>query len=209
MPAVGLGYWKVPPAQAPSLTVDAIGAGYRHLDCASDYGNEPGVGQGITEALSKGLCSRDDLWVTSKLWNTYHRPEHVHLLLAVIQAEPQPLAGVDLESALQDQVLAGDLVVAGGDVIAMGRRDFGREAAALDPAVDHALRPQLADGLIELLDLSIGLHVDLVEPEQIRLVVREEFLDLRLGKGGDVAVEILPLGIGIIPDIVLFVMVAY
>ncbi|MFY7877197.1 MAG: aldo/keto reductase [Pirellula sp.] len=77
MPAVGLGYWKVPPAQAPSLTVDAIGAGYRHLDCASDYGNEPGVGQGITEALSKGLCSRDDLWVTSKLWNTYHRPEHV------------------------------------------------------------------------------------------------------------------------------------
>jgi len=81
MPAVGLGYWKVNPAQAPSLTVEAIHAGYRHLDCASDYGNESGVGQGITQALSKGVCSREDLWVTSKLWNTYHHPEHVRTAL--------------------------------------------------------------------------------------------------------------------------------
>jgi D-xylose reductase len=55
----------------------AIGAGYRHLDCACDYGNEREVGAGIAAALRAGLCRRDELWVTSKLWNTYHEPKHV------------------------------------------------------------------------------------------------------------------------------------
>ena len=55
----------------------AIGAGYRHLDCACDYGNEREVGAGIATALRDKLCRRDELWVTSKLWNTYHEPKHV------------------------------------------------------------------------------------------------------------------------------------
>ena len=51
--------------------VDAIRIGYRHLDCACDYGNEEQVGEGIRRALEEGLvASRSDLWVTSKLWNT-------------------------------------------------------------------------------------------------------------------------------------------
>ena len=77
MPAVGLGYWKVEKSTAASLTVEAIKAGYRHLDCAADYGNEENVGEGIAEIARQSLCKREDLWVTSKLWNTYHRPEHV------------------------------------------------------------------------------------------------------------------------------------
>jgi D-xylose reductase len=77
MPSVGLGYWKVDNADAAQLTVDAIKAGYRHLDCAADYGNEANVGEGMNRALASKLCNRDDLWVTSKLWNTCHRPEHV------------------------------------------------------------------------------------------------------------------------------------
>jgi D-xylose reductase len=51
--------------------------GYRHFDCACDYGNEREVGDGLRKALSGGLCRRDDLWITSKLWNTFHAPEHV------------------------------------------------------------------------------------------------------------------------------------
>ena len=77
MPAVGLGYWKVEQTSAAALTVEAVKIGYRHLDCAADYGNEANVGDGIAEVARRGLCRRDDLWVTSKLWNTYHRPEHV------------------------------------------------------------------------------------------------------------------------------------
>jgi D-xylose reductase len=76
-PSVGFGLWKVPNAAAAAMTFEAIRAGYRHLDCAADYGNEAEVGQGIERALGEGLCRREDLWVTSKLWNTYHRREHV------------------------------------------------------------------------------------------------------------------------------------
>jgi diketogulonate reductase-like aldo/keto reductase len=77
MPAVGLGLWKQEREQAAQLVRDAIAIGYRHLDSAADYGNEPEVGEGIKQALSEGLCQREDLWITSKLWNTFHRPEHV------------------------------------------------------------------------------------------------------------------------------------
>ncbi|WP_414663347.1 aldo/keto reductase [Horticoccus sp. 23ND18S-11] len=76
-PLVGLGTWKLPKPQAPALVQAAIRAGYRHLDCACDYGNEPEVGAGIAAALRDGACRRDELWVTSKLWNTYHEPKHV------------------------------------------------------------------------------------------------------------------------------------
>ncbi len=76
-PDVGYGFWKVENGKAADLAVQAIEIGYRHLDCASDYGNEADVGVGIQRALQQGLCRRDELWVTSKLWNTNHRPEHV------------------------------------------------------------------------------------------------------------------------------------
>ena len=55
----------------------AVDIGYRHLDSASDYGNEVEAGQGIARCLADGTVRREDLWVTSKLWNTHHRKEHV------------------------------------------------------------------------------------------------------------------------------------
>lgn len=77
LPAVGMGFWKVGRDAAAEVTQQAIETGYRHLDCACDYGNEAEVGRGIAAALQSGTVTREQLWVTSKLWNTYHRPEHV------------------------------------------------------------------------------------------------------------------------------------
>jgi D-xylose reductase len=77
MPTVGLGFWKVPQPAAAELVIDAVRAGYRHFDCACDYGNEAEVGAGLRAALDQKLCRRDELWITSKLWNTYHAAEHV------------------------------------------------------------------------------------------------------------------------------------
>lgn len=77
MPIVGLGLWKIPREATADLVCEAVAQGYRHLDGACDYGNEVEAGEGIRRALDRGLCSREDLWITSKLWNTYHRPEHV------------------------------------------------------------------------------------------------------------------------------------
>ena len=77
MPAVGLGTWKIEREATAQTVQEAISIGYRHIDSASDYGNEVEAGNGIKAAISAGHCSREDLWVTSKLWNTFHRPEHV------------------------------------------------------------------------------------------------------------------------------------
>ena len=77
MPAIGLGLWKIPNDACEQVVYDAITEGYRCLDSACDYGNELEVGRGIKKALDEGYVKREDLWITSKLWNTYHRKEHV------------------------------------------------------------------------------------------------------------------------------------
>ena len=77
MPAVGLGLWKLDLDEVADTVYNAIKTGYRHLDSAADYGNEKQVGEGIARAIADGLCRREDLWITSKLWNTFHRQEHV------------------------------------------------------------------------------------------------------------------------------------
>ncbi|MEM9171405.1 MAG: aldo/keto reductase [Pseudomonadota bacterium] len=77
MPQVGLGLWKIAPTDTAQMVYDAIEAGYRHIDSAADYANEREAGEGIQRAINDGLCTREELWITSKLWNTFHAPEHV------------------------------------------------------------------------------------------------------------------------------------
>ncbi len=77
MPVIGLGLWKVDGAAAPALVEEAARVGYRHFDCASDYGNEADVGVGLQNIVRSGTARREDLWVTSKLWNTNHSAKHV------------------------------------------------------------------------------------------------------------------------------------
>ena len=77
LPSVGFGTWKVDSEIVPSMVSEAARCGYRHFDCACDYGNEQAVGAGLQEVMDSGICRREDLKIASKLWNTYHRPEHV------------------------------------------------------------------------------------------------------------------------------------
>lgn len=77
MPQLGLGTWKIDKSTCADVIVSAAKAGYRHYDCACDYGNEKEVGQGLRRIIEEGIATRDELWITSKLWNTYHAAEHV------------------------------------------------------------------------------------------------------------------------------------
>jgi D-xylose reductase len=79
IPPVGFGLWKINGEICEASVFEALRAGYRHLDSACDYGNEVAVGNGIQRAIAEGICTRDELWITSKLWNTYHQEEHVPL----------------------------------------------------------------------------------------------------------------------------------
>lgn len=77
MPSVGFGCWKIAKDQCADAVYNAIKSGYRCIDEACDYGNEKEAGEGISRAIKEGIATRKELWITSKLWNTYHRKEHV------------------------------------------------------------------------------------------------------------------------------------
>jgi alcohol dehydrogenase (NADP+) len=77
MPALGLGTWKAAPGEVGQAVRTALELGYRHIDCASIYGNEAEIGAALADALAEGVVKREALWVTSKLWNDCHAREQV------------------------------------------------------------------------------------------------------------------------------------
>ena len=77
MPAVGFGTLIPDLAATKQATKAALEVGFRHLDCAERYRNEGPVGDAIREMFDAGTVRREDLFVTTKLWNTNHRPERV------------------------------------------------------------------------------------------------------------------------------------
>lgn len=83
MPVVGLGTWNSKPGEVETAVYSALKSGYRHIDCAHVYGNEKEVGAGLRRAINEGICTRGDVFVTSKLWNTDHSPKDVQPALEV------------------------------------------------------------------------------------------------------------------------------
>ena len=77
IPAVGFGTLIPDLVATKQATKTALEVGFRHFDCAERYGNEAAVGDALREALEAGTVAREDLFVTTKLWNTNHRPERV------------------------------------------------------------------------------------------------------------------------------------
>lgn len=79
MPVMGVGTWRGEAGVVGRAVSDALMIGYRHIDCAAVYGNQREVGDAIRTSLRDGVVEggRGDLFVTSKLWNTDHRPENV------------------------------------------------------------------------------------------------------------------------------------
>ena len=89
--AIGLGTWKSDPGEVGKAVKTALDVGYRHIDCAAVYGNEAEIGEALNEIFSKGEIKREDIWITSKLWNTDHKKEDV------LPALEQTLADLQLD----------------------------------------------------------------------------------------------------------------
>lgn len=77
IPAVGFGTWQIAPDTCKQVVYEAIKIGYRHIDGARVYCNEEAVGDAIARAIKDGLVKREELFVTTKLWNTDHDQKDV------------------------------------------------------------------------------------------------------------------------------------
>jgi diketogulonate reductase-like aldo/keto reductase len=77
IPAVGFGTLIPDPAVTKQAVKTALEAGFRHFDCAERYRNEEAVGEAMQQAFKAGAIQRQDVFVTTKLWNTNHRPERI------------------------------------------------------------------------------------------------------------------------------------
>lgn len=77
MPLFGLGTWKSSPMEVYEAVLTAIKAGYRHIDCAHIYKNEKEIGEALSKAFKDGWVKREEMWITSKLWNDSHEKQEV------------------------------------------------------------------------------------------------------------------------------------
>lgn len=67
MPALGIGTWRAPDDEVEKALIEALKAGYRHIDCAPVYLNEPVIGKVLKSWLDSGKVMRDELFITTKL----------------------------------------------------------------------------------------------------------------------------------------------
>jgi len=77
VPVIGLGTWQSEPGKVGAAVEYALESGYRHIDCAPIYGNEKEIGNAFKNVFSRGKIQREEVFVTSKLWNSHHAPEDV------------------------------------------------------------------------------------------------------------------------------------
>jgi alcohol dehydrogenase (NADP+) len=90
LPGFGLGTWKSDPGVVGDAIRTAIQqCNYRHIDCAAIYGNEKEIGAALKSLFDEGVVARDDLFLTSKLWNSKHAPKDVEPALRQTLADLQ------------------------------------------------------------------------------------------------------------------------
>ncbi|CUS12051.1 unnamed protein product [Tuber aestivum] len=152
MPLVGFGLWKVTNKTCADTVYNAIKTGYRLFDGAFDYGNEKEAGQGVKRAIDEGLVKREDLFIVSKLWNTFHERERVKPITKT-QLEWWGLEYFDLFLIHFRMSPFSKIVYA-----SMRSADVGLIAVALeyvDPAVSYPSGWRTPDGSLKPIKASI------------------------------------------------------
>ncbi|PAV73134.1 hypothetical protein WR25_07300 [Diploscapter pachys] len=95
MPVVGLGTWQSKPGEVSKAVEAALLNGYKHIDCAHIYDNQKEIGQTLHKLFSEGKVKREDIFITSKVWNTFHSYEKAKSNIDTILSDLQ-LQYIDL-----------------------------------------------------------------------------------------------------------------
>ncbi|XP_069671524.1 1,5-anhydro-D-fructose reductase-like [Periplaneta americana] len=171
MPIIGLGTWKSKPGEVTQAVMEAIDAGYRHFDCAYIYGNETEVGEGLRIKMDAGVVKREDLFVTSKLWNTFHRPD---LVEPALKESLQKLGLTYLDLYLIHWPFAfqegGDLLPPGPDgAIMLSDVDYLDTWSVLERCVDRGLVRSLGLANFNSQQVDRVLRVARVKPANLQI----------------------------------------
>jgi len=166
MPALGLGTWKSAPKEAYDAVLEAIKVGYRHIDCAHIYNNEKEIGEALAKAFREGWVKREELWITSKLWNDCHEEEHV------LPALQQTLEDLQLDY-LDLYLVHWPVAVKKGVDFASTKEDFltSEEAplagtwSAMEKAVDSGLAKHIGISNFNISKLNEILAAARLQPE--------------------------------------------
>ncbi|MDU9049473.1 MAG: aldo/keto reductase [Candidatus Electrothrix sp. Rat3] len=166
MPILGLGTWKSEPGDVYKAVKEALKLGYRHIDCAPIYGNEAEVGKALAESINEGVVSREELWITSKLWNDCHAPDDVQpaleKTLADLQIEYLDLYLIHWPVALKKGCLFPE---SGADMLSLEELPLTQTWTGMEAVLDKKLSRHIGVSNFSVPKLKALLEVARRRPE--------------------------------------------
>ncbi|WP_127819592.1 aldo/keto reductase [Microbacterium sp. CPCC 204701] len=152
IPHLGYGVFKVPPGDTERAVTEALEVGYRHIDTAAIYGNEEGVGA----AIAASGIARDELFVTTKLWNDRHHDDEPHAAIRE-SLDRLGLERVDLYLVHWPTPAKDDYVHAWEKMIEIREAGLSRSIGVSNHLVPHLERIVAATGVVPAVN-QIELH---------------------------------------------------
>jgi alcohol dehydrogenase (NADP+) len=166
MPIIGLGTWKSNPGEVYNAVKEALRLGYRHIDCAPIYGNEAEIGRALSESFKEGVVSRDQLWITSKLWNNAHAPKDVQpaleKTLSDLQLDSLNLFLVHWPVAITREVLFHK---SAADLLSLNDEPISNTWSAMEALVDKGLCDHIGVSNFSVAKLEALLKTATLMPE--------------------------------------------
>ncbi|CAM9838355.1 unnamed protein product [Choristocarpus tenellus] len=183
LPVVGLGTWLATDGAVGPAVKEALRAGYRHIDCASNYFNEHEVGQALAESIQEGVVKREDVFITSKLNNPYHRREHVrpHLLKTLKDLGVDSLDLWLMHWPIAFKHVPFDVDKTGEDAYLPGNPDDSGDGANIDRGVSiretwEAMEACYDEGLVKAIgvaNFNFGLLYDILSYARVKPAVNQ------------------------------------